>query len=635
MKKGKILSISSALCLGTTLFATVSCSKNKTTTSTNQNTTILKQEIDLSKNYSNKFAINQGEYAITEEMVLNILNENRNVLFSNLPSNSKLSIEKIMFLPSKGEIELDVISDKYQDEQGKIVSSSKSFNSIKLKGFNKKGISTYINYDNSLNKGIDLSQTLSEIKNQKPSEWVSANSEKNKQDILDAIKTKIKDIAWGKNNSILTLENVLIDNIQPNDNNSSISVEVEFKSSVWWENAIQKEFKTTIIFFGFKSIDQDVEIRNTIVNPNEEVIKKNEYEDNKIIYSYFSDSFKDVEIKKDDNLQNNKNNLLQFIKNKKMFIHNYEDSNIEITEENSSSNNENIKNGFIDFKIIFKNTQNNQNQKEFNLRFQGFKIENLKLAIKSSKWYRKNEIATKPGQKVEFFYGINVVLNGDFSTIDENFVKQIENNIFGSLKYRKGSDSELKEAKLSIYVLEKIDENTLSLFFTNETWNSKNYPNGGQIFEDTELSLSIIGYEPIKTTVISGIDEFEVENVSAHVSSFAGKTYRVFKFDFYSPHGGLPQIYSNAFSKDYLIEFEIDNDNKDKIQGNSYIYSWYSGNRATIYVLNEEKWNSEEEFNKYKNGTKISINISGFKIKEIYFKDTNTNLFKIKSAKWN
>ena len=182
--------------------------------------------------------------------------------------------------------------------------------------------------------------------------------------------------------------------------------------------------------------------------------------------------------------------------------------------------------------------------------------------------------------------------------------------------------------------MEQIDKNTLSLFFSNKTWNSQNYPNGGKIFEDTELSLSIVGYESVKTKVISGIDEVEVENVSAHISKFGNKTYRVFKFDFYSPQGGLPQIYSGSFSKDYSFEFTRDT-NSEKVVGNSYIYSWTSGTRATVYVLNEEKWNSDQEFEKYKNGTKISINVAGFKIKEIYFKDTNKDSFTIDSAKWN
>ena len=660
MKKNKLLLISSLFATGLTLFTTVSCNKKETVISTNQNTTLLKQEIDLSQKYNDKFAINQGEQVISEEQVLNILNENRNVLFSNLPLDAKLSITKIIFSPNKGEIEVDITSDKYQDEQGKLILQSKFFNKIKLTGFKKQGISTYINYDDSTNKGIDLSQTLPEIKNQKPSDWAKNNTDnttpttENKENILKSIKSKIKDIAWAKDSSVLNLENVLITKIEAKDDQSLVSVEVEFKSSIWWENAIQKDFKTSINFFGFKSIEQDTEIKNTIVNPNEQVLQKitektEGTEKDKTIYVYSSDSFKDIEIKEDDNLENNENKLLEFIKSKKMFIHNYEDSNISISEETESSNNkENIKKGFLDFKITFENKQattKEQNsetetngKKEFNLRLQGFKIQNdqpennnkVNLSIKSSKWYRKNENTTSNDEKVNFFYGINVILNGEFENLDANFI----NNIFGSLKYKEDSGSDFKEVKLSPFILEQIDENTLSLFFAHKTWTSQNYPNGGKIFEDTELSLSIVGYESVKTKVISGIDEVEVENVSAHISNFGNKTYRVFKFDFYSPQGGLPQIYSGYFSKDYSFEFTSDT-NSEKVVGNSYIYSWTSGTRATVYVLNEEKWNSDQEFEKYKNGTKISINVAGFKIKEIYFKDTNKNSFNIDSAKWN
>lgn len=655
MKKNKLLLISSLFATGLTLFTTVSCNKKETVISTNQNTTVLKQEIDLSQKYNNKFAINQGEQAISEEQVLNILNENRNVLFSNLPLDAKLSITKIIFSPNKGEIEVDVTSDKYQDEQGKLILQSKFFNKIKLTGFKKQGISTYINYDDSTNKGIDLSQTLPEIKTKKPSDWAKNDTTpttENKENILKSIKSKIKDIAWAKPSSVLNLENVLITKIEAKDDQSLVSVEVEFKSSIWWENAIQKDFKTSINFFGFKSIEQDTEIKNTIVNPNEQVLQKitekTEGTEEKTIYIYSSDSFKDIEIKEDDNLENNKNKLLEFIKSKKMFIHNYEDSKISISEDDKSKNQENIKKGFLDFKITFENNQTTTKEKnsktetngkkEFNLRLQGFKIQNdqpennnkVNLSIKSSKWYRKNENTTSNDEKVNFFYGINVILNGEFENLDANFI----NNIFGSLKYKEDSGSDFKEVKLSPFILEQIDKNTLSLFFSNKTWNSQNYPNGGKIFEDTELSLSIIGHESVKTKVISGIDEVEVENVSAHISKLGNKTYRVFKFDFYSPQGGLPQIYSGSFSKDYSFEFTSDT-NSEKVVGNSYIYSWTSGIRATVYVLNEDKWNSDEAFKKYKDGTKISINVAGFKIKEIYFKDTNKNSFNIDSAKWN
>lgn len=656
MKKNKLLLISSLFATGLTLFTTVSCNKKETVISTNQNTTVLKQEIDLSQKYNDKFAINQGEQAISEEQVLNILNENRNVLFSNLPLDAKLSITKIIFSPNKGEIEVDVTSDKYQDEQGKLILQSKFFNKIKLIGFKKQGISTYINYDDSTNKGIDLSQTLPEIKTKKPSDWAKNDttpSAENKENILKSIKSKIKDIAWAKDSSVLNLENVLITKIEAKDDQSLVSVEVEFKSSIWWENAIQKDFKISINFFGFKSIEQDTEIKNTIVNPNEQVLQKitektEGTEEEKTIYIYSSDSFKDIEIKEDDNLEDNKNKLLEFIKSKKMFIHNYEDSKISISEDDKSKNQENIKKGFLDFKITFENNQTTTKEqnsetetngkKEFNLRLQGFKIQNdqpennnkVNLSIKSSKWYRKNENTTSNDEKVNFFYGINVILNGEFENLDANFI----NNIFGSLKYKGDSGSDFKEVKLSPFILEQIDKNTLSLFFSNKTWNSQNYPNGGKIFEDTELSLSIVGYESVKTKVISGIDEVEVENVSTHISKFGNKTYRVFKFDFYSPQGGLPQIYSGSFSKDYSFEFTSDT-NSEKVVGNSYIYSWTSGIRATVYVLNEDKWNSDEAFKKYKDGTKISINVAGFKIKEIYFKDTNKNSFTIDSAKWN
>ena len=156
MKKVKILSISSALCLGTTLFATVSC--NKTEENVNAKTVLKASVIDLSNDsaYKDKFATIDGNLGITKDQINTIIQSKKMDLFSNLISNSNLSIKDQLCIPDEGIISVHVELDKYQDEKGQIVETPITFE-IKLTGFKKDGLNTYIDYDDSNNKSITLS----------------------------------------------------------------------------------------------------------------------------------------------------------------------------------------------------------------------------------------------------------------------------------------------------------------------------------------------------------------------------------------------------------------------------------------------------------------------------------------------
>lgn len=658
MKKGKILSISSALCLGTTLFAAVSCTKE--TTAQNQNTILKVSTIDLSKdeNYKNKFAINDENLGIVKNKIIEIIQSNKENLFSNLISDSNLNIKDLVWLKDEGKISVYVELDKYKNEQGKIVTTPKTFE-VKLIGLKKDGLTTYIDYDDSHNKGIDLGKLNSEIKTQKASEWIKEeNKEKAKQVLLEAIKQKIKNIASAKEITSITNQDVEFGELKSDDDKGLVYVEITFKDSIWWVSGVAKEFKTTINFSGFKtsfSIDQGSEEKNTKAIVNEKVLTKIEDKENDPLYQYFSDEFKDIkiELNQESGVEQYQAQLKSFIKSKEMFIHNFEDNNIEIKniqDNGNETNKENIKKGFFDFKVVFKkqtpstsktetneetNTENNTTSQniEFKLRFSGFKVEDQEskpknIQIESSKWIMKNNIVSGEN-KDKFYYGIKVILKGDFSENGDEFSESIS----AILKYSETNVAS-KIINLSLYIIERNDKDRVTLFFTHNDWNDTNYPNGGQIFDKSEIIVNVPGFNSVQSTIVGGIDEFEVQKVSANSAVFNKKTYYYLSIDLYSPLGNLPAISSEMLSKDYVIKLQKNNGDKAEIDARAYISFWHMGQRATLFALFDDG-TEKSKFDEYKKGTNISIKIPGFKIKNVYFEENKNNQFSISSAKWN
>ncbi|MBR3832351.1 MAG: hypothetical protein IKJ72_01835, partial [Mycoplasmataceae bacterium] len=284
---------------------------------------------------------------------------------------------------------------------------------------------------------------------------------------------------------------------------------------------------------------------------------------------------------------------------------------------------ENIKKGFFDFQIVFKNPKsqtsktganNNTTQPpfNFNLRFLGFKVEQetLKnLEIESSEWFMKNNII--PGEdKNKFYYGIKVILKGDFSGVDLQTISSI-------LKYDETSNGTTKNTKinLSLYITEQ-NENKLTLFFTHADWNDKNYPNGGEIFNKSKIILNVPGFDSVEGEIPGGIDQFEVKQISTNSVVIGKKTYHYFLIDLNSKLGNLPGMSANIISKDYVIKFQKDN---NEVEAKACISKWVEGKEVNLYVF-IDKATDETEFNKYKEGTNISIKIPGFKVKNVYFK---------------
>ncbi|MBR3571603.1 MAG: hypothetical protein IKL15_02970, partial [Mycoplasmataceae bacterium] len=157
------------------------------------------------------------------------------------------------------------------------------------------------------------------------------------------------------------------------------------------------------------------------------------------------------------------------------------------------------------------------------------------LEIESSEWFMKNNII--PGENQDkFYYGIKVILKGDFSGVDLQTISAI-------LKYDETSNGTIKNNKinLSLYITEQ-NENKLTLFFTHADWNDKNYPNGGEIFNKSQIILNVPGFDSVQGEIPGGIDEFEVQKVSANSAIFNKKTYHYFSIDLYSPLCNLHAI---------------------------------------------------------------------------------------------
>lgn len=628
MKKVKILSISSALCLGTTLFATVSC--NKTEENVNAKTVLKASVIDLSNDsaYKDKFATIDGNLGITKDQINTIIQSKKMDLFSNLISNSNLSIKDQLCIPDEGIISVHVELDKYQDEKGQIVETPITFE-IKLTGFKKDGLNTYIDYDDSNNKSI----TLSGQEQTQASEWI--NNEQNAKSILfDAIKSKIKNPKPG---TTISNEDIVFGNLQSDNDKGLVYVETTFKNSIWWENGFSKEFKTTINFYGFKTLDSTQPEKNTKAIPNENVLKKEGTDS--IYYSYFGEEFKNIKIEPNSGttVEQYQTQIKKFINDNQMFIHNFEDSNIEIKniENNTTNNVENIKKGFFDFQIVFKkptsstskigankntNIENNTTQPpfNFNLRFSGFKVEQetpKNLEIESSEWFMKNNIIPGENQN-KFYYGIKVILKGDFSGVD---LQKPISPISAILKYDETSNGTTKNNKinLSLYITEKNNENNkLTLFFAHANWNDKNYPNGGEIFDKSQIILNISGFDSVQGEIPGGIDQFEVKQISTNSAVFDKKTYHFFSIVLNSKLGNLPGMSADRISKDYIIKFQKDN---KEVEAKPLILKWVEGKEVTLLAFIDNA-TDETEFNKYKEETNISIKIPGFKIKNVYFK---------------
>ena len=720
MKKVKILSISSALCLGTTLFAAVSCNKteeNKTEENVNatlekakdafkvtkkdsvnltnvlaseitkenflqyfdikpgsgfeetkgfkytldtvkynetDNTkldvvykisykettiewretlgefnpkTVLKAStIDLSNdsNYKDKFATIDGDLGITKDQINTIIQSKKGNLFFNLISNSNLSIKDQLCIPDEGIISVHVELDKHQDEKGQIFETPITFE-VKLTGLKKDGLNTYIDYDDSNNKSI----TLSGQEQTQASEWIKTEQVA-KSTLFDAIKSKIKNPKPG---TTISNEDIVFGVLQSNNDKGLVYVETTFKNSIWWENGFSKEFKTTINFYGFKTLDSTQPEKNTKAIPNENVLKKEGTDS--INYSYFGEEFKNIKIESNSgtNVEQYQTQIKKFINDNQMFIHNFEDSNIEIKNiNNNTTNAENIKKGFFDFQIVFnnptsltsktganKNTniKNNTTQPpfSFNLRFSGFKVEQetpKNLEIESSEWFMKNNII--PGENQDkFYYGIKVILKGDFSGVDLQTISAI-------LKYDETSNGTIKNNKinLSLYITEQ-NENKLTLFFTHADWNDKNYPNGGEIFNKSQIILNVPGFDSVQGEIPGGIDQFEVKQISTNSVVIGKKTYHYFLIDLNSKLGNLPSMSADIISKDYVIKPQKNNGDKAEIDARVYISFWHMGQRATIFALFDDG-TEKSKFDEYKKGTNISIKIPGFKIKNVYFK---------------
>lgn len=627
MKKVKILSISSALCLGTTLFATVSC--NKTEENVNAKTVLKASVIDLSNDsaYKDKFATIDGNLGITKDQINTIIQSKKMDLFSNLISNSNLSIKDQLCIPDEGIISVHVELDKYQDEKGQIVETPITFE-IKLTGFKKDGLNTYIDYDDSNNKSI----TLSGQEQTQASEWIKT-AEQAKSTLFDAIKSKIKNPKPG---TTISKEDIVFGNLQSDNDKGLVYVETTFKNSIWWENGFSKEFKTTINFYGFKTLDSTQPEKNTKAIPNENVLKKEGT--NSIYYSYFSEEFKNIKIEPNSQttVEQYQTQIKKFINDNQMFIHNFEDSNIEIKNiENNTTNAENIKKGFFDFQIVFKkptsstskigankntNIENNTTQPpfNFNLRFLGFKVEQetpKNLEIESSEWFMKNNIIPGENQN-KFYYGIKVILKGDFSGVD---LQKPISPISAILKYDETSNGTTKNNKinLSLYITEKNNENNkLTLFFAHANWNDKNYPNGGEIFDKSQIILNISGFDSVQGEIPGGIDQFEVKQISTNSAVFDKKTYHFFSIVLNSKLGNLPGMSADRISKDYIIKFQKDN---KEVEAKPLILKWVEGKEVTLLAFIDNA-TDETEFNKYKEETNISIKIPGFKIKNVYFK---------------
>ncbi|MBR3347984.1 MAG: hypothetical protein IKG36_01025 [Mycoplasmataceae bacterium] len=723
MKKVKILSISSALCLGTTLFAAVSCNKteeNKTEENVNatltkakdafkvtkkdsvnltnilaseitketflqyfdikpgfgfeetkgfkytlktvkynetDNTkldvvyeisykgttiqwsgtlggfnpkTILKASaIDLSNDstYKDKFATIDGNLGITKDQINTIIQSKKGNLFFNLISNSNLSIKDQLCIPDEGIISVHVELDKHQDEKGQIVETPITFE-VKLTGLKKDGLNTYIDYDDSNNKSI----TLSGKEQTQASEWIT-NVEQAKSDLFAAIKSKIKNPKPG---TTISNEDIVFGVLQSNNDKGLVYVETTFKNSIWWENGFSKEFKTTINFYGFKTLDSTQPEKNTKAIPNENVLKKEGT--NPIYYSYFSEEFKNIkiELNTETTVEESQTQIKKFINDKQMFIHNFEDSNIEIKNIENTNNVENIKKGFFDFQIVFKNptsstskTRANKNTNignnttqppfSFNLRFSGFKVEQetpKNLEIESSEWFMKNNII--PGENQDkFYYGIKVILKGDFSGVD---LEKPTSPISAILKYNETSNGTTKTKKINLflYITEKNNENNkLTLFFAHSDWNDKNYPNGGEIFDKSQIILNVPGFDSVQGEIPGGIDQFEVKQISTNSVVFKNKKYHYFSIDLNSKLGNLPGMSADRISKDYVIKFQKDN---NEVEAKACISKWVNqGKEVTLYAFFDNA-TDETEFNKYKEETNISIKIPGFKVKNVYFK---------------
>ena len=715
MKKVKILSISSALCLGTTLFAAVSCNKteenvNATLTKAkdafkvtkkdsvdftsdlaskitkenflqyfdikpgpgfeeekgfkytldtveqnkNDNTkldvvyeisykgttiqwrktlevylkTILKASaIDLSNDstYKDKFATIDGNLGITKDQINTIIQSKKGILFSNLISNSNLSIKDQLCIPDEGIISVHVELDKHQDEKGQIVETPITFE-VKLTGLKKDGLNTYIDYDDSNNKSI----TLSGQEQTQASEWIKT-AEQAKSTLFDAIKSKIKNPKPGT--TTISKEDIVFGNLQSDNDKGLVYVETTFKNSIWWENGFSKEFKTTINFYGFKTLDSTQPEKNTKAIPHENVLKKEGTDS--IYYSYFGEEFKNIKIEPNSQttVEQYQTQIKKFINDNQMFIHNFEDSNIEIKNiENNTTNAENIKKGFFDFQIVFKkptsstskikntNIENNTTQPpfNFNLRFSGFKVEQetpKNLEIESSEWFMKNNIIPGENQN-KFYYGIKVILKGDFSGVD---LQKPISPISAILKYDETSNGTTKNNKinLSLYITEKNNENNkLTLFFAHANWNDKNYPNGGEIFDKSQIILNVSGFDSVQGEIPGGIDQFEVKQISTNSVVFNSKTYHYFSIDLNSKLGNLPGMSADRISKDYIIKLQKDN---KEVEAKPLILKWVEGKEVTLLAFIDNA-TDETEFNKYKEETNISIKIPGFKIKNVYFK---------------
>ena len=628
MKKVKILSISSALCLGTTLFATVSC--NKTEENVNAKTVLKASVIDLSNDsaYKDKFATIDGNLGITKDQINTIIQSKKMDLFSNLISNSNLSIKDQLCIPDEGIISIHVELDKYRDEKGQIVETPITFE-IKLTGFKKDGLNTYIDYDDSNNKSI----TLSGQEQTQASEWIKT-AEQAKSTLFDAIKSKIKNPKPG---TTISNEDIVFGNLQSDNDKGLVYVETTFKNSIWWENGFSKEFKTTINFYGFKTLDSTQPEKNTKAIPNENVLKKEETDS--IYYSYFGEEFKNIKIEPNSGttVEQYQTQIKKFINDNQMFIHNFEDSNIEIKniENNTTNNVENIKKGFFDFQIVFKNPtsstskigankntniKNNTTQPHFNfnLRFLGFKVEQetpKNLEIESSEWFMKNNIIPGENQN-KFYYGIKVILKGDFSGVD---LQKPISPISAILKYDETSNGTTKNNKinLSLYITEKNNENNkLTLFFAHADWNDKNYPNGGEIFDKSQIILNVSGFDSVQGEIPGGIDQFEVKQISTNSAVFDKKTYHFFSIVLNSKLGNLPGMSADRISKDYIIKLQKDN---KEVEAKPLILKWVEGKEVTLLAFIDNA-TDETEFNKYKEETNISIKIPGFKIKNVYFK---------------
>ena len=74
---------------------------------------------------------------------------------------------------------------------------------------------------------------------------------------------------------------------------------------------------------------------------------------------------------------------------------------------------------------------------------------------------------------------------------------------------------------------------------------------------------------------------------------------------------------ADIISKDYVIKFQKDN---NEVEAKACISKWVNqGKEVTLYAFIDNA-TDEAEFNKYKEGTNISIKIPGFKIKNVHFK---------------